>query len=65
MEIPVEKVSVKFECPECGHNEMVSVADLVDIGDPICPECTAGNDDISISWIMEMGMAHISEANSC
>lgn len=56
-EIPVEKVSVHFECSDCGHKMLVSVSDLVEVGDPICPECNSDK--------MDMGMAHISEANSC
>lgn len=57
-EIPVEKVSVHFECPDCGHKMLVPVADLVDVGNPICPEC-----DTDVE--MDMGMVQISEANSC
>ena len=56
MRIPVEKVSIEFECPNCDHKEMVSVADLVDIGNPLCSECDSE---------MDMGMAEVSEANSC
>lgn len=57
-EIPVEKVSVHFECSDCGHKMLVSVSDLVDVGNPICPEC-----DTDVE--MDMGTVQISEANSC
>jgi len=58
MEVPIEKASVKFVCPDCENTMMVAVADLPEIGDPICPEC-----DTDVE--MDMGNVHISEANSC
>ncbi len=56
MKVPIEKVSVDFECPKCGYKEEVSITDLVVIGDPLCAECHTE---------MDMGMANVSEANSC
>ena len=56
MDIPSQKVSVNFNCPECDHDELVAIIDLVDIGNPLCSECDTE---------MEMGMVHISDANSC
>jgi len=59
MQVPVEKVSIEFTCPECDKSEMVSVTDLVTVGQPLCSNCG----DKSVE--MDMGVAYISEANSC
>ena len=59
MRVPCSKVSIDFVRPEWDNSEMVPVADLPAIGQPICTECG----DLSIE--MDMGMADISEANSC
>lgn len=57
MRVPTEKVSIEFECPDCGHKMMVPVTDLIEVGHPYCPEC-----DTDVE--MDMGAASVSEANT-
>ena len=65
MQVPVEKVSIEFTCPECDHSEMVPVTDLPTIGQPLCSECGNKSKTYFKPVEMDMGIVYINEANSC
>jgi len=49
LDVPVDKVTViarlalnmglQWDCPTCDFQDCVSYIDLVNVGNPICPEC--------------------------